>query len=182
MNKPVAILATIAVTILALAGCTSDNASNEAAKKDRESSAASLQKQQASQPVPVYDWSQYRQSLIEITTAKAETTQTTTFFFLEGVGLIGSCPSIGFPVPSTAQLTAPETKMSRHDLAIPQVEPVGVYTGESTGTYTLCVDGNGAPYANYFEGYVQTVTGPAKFEDGQIKLTGKPSGEFTKGK
>lgn len=169
------------LALFSLSSCTSDNASNEAAKKDRQASAASLQKQQQSQPTPIYDWSQYRQTLIEVTDAKANATQTTSFFFLEGVGLIGSCPSIGFPVPSTAQLTAPETKMSRYDLVIPQVEPVGVYTGESTGTYTLCVDDDGQPYANYFEGYVQTVTGPAKFEDGQIVLTGSPTGDFTKG-
>lgn len=97
--------------------------------------------------------------------------------------LVGSCPSIGFPIASTTQLTNPEVEKGPREsrITLPQVEPTGVYTGESTGTYTICVDDEGRPYASYFEGYVQTVTGPATFRDGQVELTGKPTGEFTKG-
>lgn len=171
----------IALT-LAVAGCNMDEKRNDPNKADRKTSEESLRRQQKAQPVPVFDYSQYRQNLIEITTAKADATQTTSFFFLEGIGLVSSCPSIGFPIPSTAQLTNPEAKVRDQDLALPQVEPTGVYTGHSTGTYTICIDGNGRPYASYWEGYVQTVTGPAEFRDGQVVLTGKPTGEFTKGK
>lgn len=174
----------IAIFLLAtvlLAGCSGDNKSSN--KTDAETSEANLSRQQKSQPTPVYDWSQYRQTLIEITNAKADTTQTTSFFFLEGVGLVNTCPSIGFPVPSTAQLTNPEVEKGPREsrISLPQVEPTGVYTGESTGTYTVCIDGDGKPYAAYWEGYVQTVTGPAEFRDGRVVLTGKPTGDFTTG-
>lgn len=176
--KKITAIALTAILALAAFGCASESNAN---KSDRKASEESLQRQQKSQPTPIFDYSQARQNLIEIVTAQAETTQTTSFFFLEGIGLVGSCPSIGFPIASTTQLTNPEAKVKDHDFTLPQVEPSGVYTGDSTGTYTICVDPDGNPYANYFEGYVQTVTGPAEFVDGQVKLTGDPTGDFTKG-
>lgn len=36
--------------------------------------------------------------------------------------------------------------------------------------------------ASYWEGYVQTVTGPAKWAGKKVVLTGKPTGDFSKGK
>lgn len=178
--KKITTLALVAVLLL-LSGCSGStwNGDNKANNTDRETTRNGFEKLQASQPTPIYDYSQLRQNLIEIQDAQANATQTTSFFFLEGIGLIGSCPSIGFPVASTTQLTNPEAKYSKKDFTITQGEPTGVYTAESTGTYTICVDDNGKPYANYFEGYVQTVTGPAKYENGQVVLTGKPTGDFT---
>lgn len=188
MKKITAITIT-ALLAVGIAGCSSDSsAKTNSRENDEAASSAALTRQQKSQPTPVYDWSQYRQTLIEITDAKANATQTTTFFFLEGIGLIGSCPSIGFPVPSTAQITNPDQKVdgggSQGDgsISLPQVEPTGVYTGDSSGTYTVCVDDNGKPFASYWEGYVQTVSGPATYKDGRVVLTGKPTGNFTKGK
>lgn len=181
------ILAAIAVLALALGatGCDLGGSSKKSTQQvDKEASEKGLSRQQKSQPTPIYDWSQFRQSLIEITDAKANTTQTTSFFFLEGVGLVFSCPSIGFPVPSTAQLTNPEVEKGPRGsrITLPQVEPTGVYTGGSTGTYTICVNPDGVPYASYWEGYVQTVTGPARFEGDKVVLSGKPTGDFSKGK
>ena len=179
-------IASIIVCALAIAGCSDLKKDDQdtARKNDERTSASSLARQQKAQPTPVYDWSQYRQTLIEVTDAKANATQTTSFFFLEGIGLISSCPSIGFPVPSTAQLTNPVSMGTTYHnpYTLPQVEPTGVYTGDSSGTYTVCVDDSGKAYASYWEGYVQTVTGPATYEDGRVVLTGKPTGGFTQGK
>lgn len=165
--------------------CSLDTGSGKSSQqKDKEATEKGLSRQQQSQPVPIYDWSQFRETLIEITDAKANTTQTTSFFFLEGVGLVFSCPSIGFPVPSTAQLTNPEVEKGPREsrITLPQAEPTGVFTGDSTGTYTICIDAEGRAYASYWEGYVQTVSGPAKFEDDKVVLSGKPTGDFSKGK
>lgn len=178
MKKVILITVTV-LGLLWLVGCGQSGQSGN--KADSKASEASLKAQQKSQPTPIFDFSQYRQNLIEIVTAQAEVTQTTSFFFLEGVGLVGSCPSIGFPIASTTQLTNPESKNKNSDVVLPQVEPTGVYTGPSTGTYTICVSDKGKAYASYFEGYVQTVTGPASFVNGQVELTGKPTGGFTKG-
>lgn len=178
-RKPIA----IAALVLMLGGCSAAK-KESAVLKDEKTSDRILEQHGKAQPVPFFDYSQARQNLIEIATAQANTTQTTSFFFLEGIGLVGSCPSIGFPIASTTQLTNPGAEKGPREsrIVLPQIEPTGVYTGESTGTYTICVDGSGTPYASYFEGYVQTVTGPAEFVDGQVKLTGKPTGDFSKGK
>lgn len=166
---------------LGLASCTKQR--NAEQKADRELAERQLKGFQENQPAPVFTYSQLRQNLIEITTATAQTTQTTTFFFNMGVAdPIGSCPSIGFPIPSTAQITAPETKLRNTEAVVPQIEANGVYTGDSSGTYIMCVDAQGRPYANYWEGFVQTVTGAAKWNPAikQVELVGPPSFEFSK--
>lgn len=136
------------------------------------------------QPVPVFTYSQLRQNLIELETSQAQTTQTTSFFFNLGVAdPIGSCPSIGYPIPTTDQLSNPlqATSNSQGMTSVGQIEANGVYTGQSSGTYVICVDATGKPYANYWEGFVQTVSGPAAWDTTakQVKLTGAPSASFT---
>jgi hypothetical protein len=66
-------------------------------------------------------------------------------------------------------------------VALPQVEQTGIYTGDSTGTYVVCVDAQGRAYGDYWEGFVRTVTGPAEWnsETGQVELVGPPSFDFT---
>jgi len=87
-----------------------------------------------------------------------------------------SCPSIGFPTPTTAQLTNPLQDVGTGG-PIGQLEPNGVYTGDSTGTYVVCVAPNGTKYVSYWEGDVQTEGGPAHWDDtkGQIVLDGAPT-------
>lgn len=106
---------------------------------------------------------------------------TTSFFFLEGIGIIDSCPSIGFPIPTTSNLSNPTQRVNEHDSVINQAEATGIYTGDSSGTYVICVDPNGKPYANYWEGYVKAVTGVAHYDaaKGSIVLDGAPTAEFT---
>lgn len=176
------IIGLILVTVLALAACSS---TPTAVKEDQDSAARQLDRLNSVQPVPEFSWSQIRQNLIEITMAQAETTQTTSFFFNVGVEMpVSSCPSIGFPIPTTAQLTNPDQAIRVYkggSEVISQVEQTGIYTGDSTGTYAICVDATGAPYAFYWEGYVGTVSGPAEWRDGRIELIGPPSFEFSNG-
>lgn len=180
-------LAAIALATLALSACTDPDSGSDTVKDDAEQAAQQLDRYQDTQPIPQFDWSQLRQNLIEINTAQAETTQTTSFFFNLGTDQpVASCPSIGFPIPSTAQLTNPDQVIDpfgRDDdpSVVAQIEQTGVYTGDSSGTYAVCVAPDGSPYAFYWEGYIATVTGPAIFEDGQIVLTGDPTFEFSGG-
>lgn len=119
----------------------------------------------SSQPPPALDWSQVRQTLIDVETAQATGASTTTAFYLEGVGLIGWCPSIGAPVASTTQLSASKQWVdlpgdhTRNLVEVDQGEPTGVYVGPSSGTWTLCLDDNGKKFARYWEGYVDTTIG-----------------------
>lgn len=144
------------------------------------------------QPVPSYSFSQLRQNLREIETAQAEGVQTTSFFFnLGDRDPIQTCPSVGAPIPSTDQITNPQQPLRDNgpplnngdgNVTLSQMEPTGVYTGDSTGTYVICVGADGKPYADYWEGYVQTVFGPAEwnYSTHSVELVGPPSFSFTK--
>lgn len=170
------------VLVFGLVACSSTNDRKTAMKNDQNASANALVQLQQAQPTPNFNYSQLRQNLIEIETAQANATQTTSFFFNLGVtDPIMSCPSIGYPIPASYQLTNPDQKVVDHDLTIAQSEVTGVYTGDTTGTHVVCIDGQGRGYDNYWEGFVSAVTGPAVWdsEAHQIRLTGAPTSEFT---
>lgn len=189
MNKITTTILAGTLAVAGLAACGEKSKSTQAQNADRTASANALLNFQNNQPAPQLDWSQLRQNLIELEVAQAHTTQTTSFMFLQaGSGATGPllhwCPSIGFPIPATDQLTNPESKVVDHDLTLPQQEVTGVFTGDTTGTYVLCVGGDGKPYAFYHEGFVSTVTGPAHWDTakGEIVMDGPSSFEFTKAK
>jgi hypothetical protein len=189
IRKPLAVLAVIAVgMVLTAAGC-SESKTSSSARNESNVAATQLDQFLKAQPVPMFNWSQLRQNLIEIETAQANTTATTSFMFLQsGAGATGPlvhwCPSIGFPIPATYQLTAPEGAAYRQnydDLVLPQLESTGVYTGDTTGTYVMCVGADGKAFAFYHEGFVSTVTGPAHWDTakGEIVMDGSSSATFT---
>lgn len=181
-------IALVMAGVLLFAACD-ENQGGKAVKADAKTVANQLTQYQQSQPVPAFNRSQLRQNLIEIETAQVKSTATTSFMFLlAGVGetgpMIHSCPSIGFPIPATYQLTAPEGPVNtphHDDVVLPQLESNGVYTGDTTGTYVMCVGADGKPFAFYHEGYVSTVTGPAHWDStkGEIVMDGTSSAEFT---
>lgn len=118
-----------------------------------------------SQPIPSFDWSQERQTVIDVEKVRATGATTTTAGYLEGVGMIWWCPSFGAPVPSTYQLSADEQWVDIPDdhertrFNVQQGEPTGIYVGPSSGTWTLCLDDNGKKFAKYWEGYVDSTVG-----------------------
>ena len=173
----------IALLVLASVGLAACGGANAV---DQRTSAKILRQYEISQPAPLFKWSQIRQTLIDIETAQAHVTQTTSFFFNLGVSKpIQSCPSIGFPVATTTEITNPQQAVGDSGgTAIAQIDPNGVYTGNSTGTYVLCVAPNGSTYAQYWEGYVDTVSGPAVWDAavGSVRLTGPSSASFKVGR
>lgn len=179
--------------VVGLTACETGQSGAAATKQDQAVATQQLSQFQQSQPVETHNWSQLRQNLIEIRRAEANTTATTSFMFLlAGVGetgpMIHSCPSIGFPIPATYQLSNP-LRVEQYDtpgdggaaVAIPQIEANGVYTGDTTGTYVMCVSKSGKPFAFYHEGYVATVTGPAHWDNarGEIVMDGESTATFT---
>jgi hypothetical protein len=183
------IIISVAVALsLVVVGCsgTEDNAQ----EKDTKTVQNQATQYSESQPVPVFTNSQLRQNLIDIETAQANATATTSFFFNQGsVDPIHSCASVGFPIPGTFQLTNPEgvIRIGGVDSArfeLPQMEATGVYTGDTTSTTAICIDEQGKGYAFYWEGFVSTVAGPATWntETKQVEMTGPPSAEFSTGK
>jgi hypothetical protein len=162
--------ATIALPLLALS-LTACDTGDSAVRGDEEQTNTQLERYQANQPVPMFDWSQYRQTVIDIESAQANGVATTTFFFNQGVPApIKTCPSIGFPVPTTAQITNPDQVYGSDAgsgagrVTVSQMEPTGVYTGDSSGTYVVCVADDGTDYVTYWEGFIQTEGGPAHWD------------------
>lgn len=133
------------------------------------------------QPLPERGWSQYRQTLIDAEAAQMDGTQTTSFWFSRGAGgqgaPIGSCPSLGFPVPASAQLSNPLQAVggSQSATSIGQMEPNGVYSGPTEGTFVVCAGAGGKPFLWYVEADVVAVGGPAEWRDGKIQPTGAPT-------
>jgi hypothetical protein len=179
--------AAIAIAILLIIpACTQPDEENSDRKVSQDIEKRFLQ----SQPIPKFERSQLRQTLIEIQEAQADAIATTSFFFNQGVvDPIYSCPSLGMPIPTTSQLSNPEIVVKKrgeggYTQVLPNMEPTGIYTGDSTGTYVLCVDAQGRPFTMYWEGFVSNVAGAAEWnkESHQVELVGPPSGEFTGGK
>jgi hypothetical protein len=93
------------------------------------------------------------------------------------------------PIPNTASLSNPQQVVTGSNdrgyglATIGQMDPIGIYTPtSSTGTFVICVDAQGKPYANYWEGVVKTVFAPAKWNttSHHVELVGPPSFSFTK--
>lgn len=174
---------------LLLGACSDIGGSGDSARaKDEKTTEQILSDLQKAHPLPRFDRSQLRQNLTEIVTSQAEATQTTTFFFNQGVtDPIHVCPSIGFPIPATSQLTNPEDvgggSGDEGYYTVPQVEPTGIYTGETSATYAICVDANGEAFAQYWEGFINTVAAPATWdaENKRVELIGSPSFEYSGG-
>lgn len=186
-RKTITVLAAaVAGGLLLTAGSCGGDA-NKARRADQRTAGAQLIAYQQAQPVPKFTNSQLRQNLIEIETAQVHATATTSFMFLlAGTGatgpLVKSCPSIGFPIPATYQLTNPQQTAGDNGGVVAQLEANGVFTGDTTGTYVMCVGDDGKPFAFYHEGYVSTVTGPAHWDTakGEIVMDGSSSAAFTK--
>jgi len=137
------------------------------------------------QPLPHFPYSQYRATLTEVQAIQALGTQTTSFFFNLGIAKpIFSCPSLGMPVASTAQLSNPSQPFSVPDgngnyntVALGNMDPNGTYSPpDSTGTNVVCLNASGQPYIQYWEGFVDAVSGAAHWDTATntVVVTGQP--------
>jgi hypothetical protein len=160
----------------ALAGCTGSNGNTQESRQQQQDT-TSLE---AAQPIPHFNYSQIRQTMIDAETIAANGTQTTSFFFQMGAqDPVFSCPSLGMPVANTAQLSNPAQGVSGDPGAvIGQMDPDGVYApSSSTGTYVICLNGGGQPYLEYWEGDVMTVAAAAEWDAAthSLRVTGAPT-------
>jgi hypothetical protein len=168
-RRPIILLAGVA---LALAACqtTVQSLSNDQTQTD-----AQLQQYQKVQPVPFYNWSEQRNTLIQIYNAKNEARQTWAVFMSYTGTAMFTCPSIGFPIPADTQLTNPE-QIARTNVngtvysgVVGQMEPDGLYSSTGTsGTYVLCVRDNGKAAPIYWEPPVAMFPYEVKIVNGQI--------------
>jgi hypothetical protein len=173
-----------AVLAISLTACNGGNSTNASIVNSENTGVETTMDN--NQPAPVFDHSDIRATAIEIEAIQALGENTTSFAFLPGVkDPIWSCPSLGEPVASDDEITNPDQVDPNTDpgqsnstsLTLPNMDPNGVYEGDSTGTYVLCVSSSGLPYAHYWEGYIDSVSGPATWDaaTGQVDVTGAPS-------
>lgn len=158
-----------AIVSTALFGVAACGSTSNATQTDSNAMNTQLQQYQLNgQNVPFFLWAQYRQTAIDVETAQANGVATTSFFFQYGSATpIKSCPSIGFPMASTTELTNPlqgdSSGGSTGNIAIGQMDPNGTFPGNSTGTYVVCVT-HGQKEITYWEGDVETEGGAAHFD------------------
>lgn len=167
-TTPIKTMLVAVAVLLTVAACAPSEESSkgaDTAKQEQDAVQTGFNRLNNAQQIPVFDWSQERQTVIDVETIRATGATSTTAGYLEGIGMIWWCPSAGAPVPSTYQLSGSTQYAdlpgddSRQYLPLDQGEPTGVYVGESSGTWTLCLDDNGKKFAKYWEGYVDSTVG-----------------------
>lgn len=148
---------------------------NQSVTHDQDQTNSQLQQYQKVQPVPYYDWSEQRNTLIQIYNAKNEARET--WAVIESITgeALWACPSIGFPIPADTQLTNPDqiavtqNGSTWYDGVVPQMEPDGLYASSGTdATYVLCVRPDGKAVPIYTEQKVSTFPFPVHVVDGKI--------------
>jgi hypothetical protein len=167
---------------LSVTACTHGATAQQAEQAQQQADTSSLINDQ---PIPHFNYSQIRQTLIDAETISADGTQTTSFFFQMGdPDPVFTCPSLGMPVADTAQLSNPEqvvgvsSTIGGGSTDLPQMDPNGIYSPSvSSGTYVICVNSSGQKYLQYWEGDVMTVTSAATWDSTThtIDVTGAPT-------
>lgn len=184
MRKFIALILLVVLGV-ALSACDDRSTGDQAESRTQAQATTNVVQ---NQPIPVFMRSQMRQNLIEIETAQANGVQSTTFFFNQGVqDPIFVCPSIGTPIAASMSLSNPQQIQysdSHGSGVVAQMDPNGVYTGATTGTYVMCIGADGKPFAKYWEGFVDTIFGPAIWDPKthSEQLVGPPSFNFSRAK
>lgn len=105
------------------------------------------------QPIPdLGGYSFERQIVIETYLARNNTIATFSYLFTFDGKIVEICPSIGYPIPYSTQLTAPEKPTPGYSLTVPQSEPNGLYPPENAAaTLVQCVNSDGSVSPTYIE-------------------------------
>src|SRR5512139_2535547 len=100
------------------------------------------------QPVPdLGGYSFEQQIVIETYLARNNTIATYVYMFAMDGKIIEICPSIGYPIPYSTQLTAPDVALFQYtgDPVVPNPEPNGLYPpGDAAATLVQCVNPDGS--------------------------------------
>jgi len=128
----------LTILILTAACDTSPQAASESGQVNNQQTIYST-----NQPLHKYDYSPERDELQQIYDARMKVANTWTVVYSMGKPIF-VCPSKGYPIPYTTQLTNPSqvdynANSAGGNVAIPQSEPNGLYTGQSSATWVLCI-------------------------------------------
>lgn len=150
--KKILLVVLILITIF-LSGCTVS--SNEIENNQSREAVNSIVR---NQPVPdLGGYSFERNIVIQTYLARNNTISTYAYMFTMDGKIVEICESIGYPIPYSTQLTAPE-KLSgvyTDSSVIPNAEPNGLYPpGDAAATLVQCVNPDGTISPVYIEWYV----------------------------
>jgi len=163
------------IAALGLIGFAAAACSSNAVYTDQNTVNKQQEIYQQVQPVPLFDFSEQRHTLIQIYQAKNQARQTWAVIQSITGEFIYACPSIGFPIPADTQLTNPEQNLGS-GAVVPQAEPDGLYTSANTdATYVLCIRANGNVVPIYTEQKVTLFPFEVKIVNGQIVDAGGDS-------
>jgi hypothetical protein len=176
-------VALVALLGIGTAACTSAGPVQSGTQQEQKSSNDSENAAESTLPAPVFRYSEGRWVLTEAEASIALGVATTSFVFQQGdPNPVESCPSIGYPVANTAQLTNPDKIVNDpyayqgEGQVVGNMDPYQYYTpSASEGTYVLCVSRTGTQYLLYAEPNVITVAGAATWVAGRgIVTAGSP--------
>lgn len=144
MKKAFYVLPWLVLAFIVLSGCSlfSSDTPQTASESTQVNDQQTIYAQ--NQPLHHYDYSPERDELQQIYDFRMKGGNTWTVFYSMGKPIF-SCPSIGFPLPYTTQLTNPDQvqehngQYSGGNVVVPQAEPNGLYTGTTNATEVLCV-------------------------------------------
>lgn len=160
-----------------LVGC--DEQANPASAASQEQSVvnAGMVQLLRNQPPPVFDYSPERADLIKLYTARQRRLPTFSYVQSPYTGkLLWKCPSVGFPLPYSTQLTNPVQTQWKYQggggiasAVVAQAEPNGLYPPPtSDATWVLCVNKAGQIVPKYEEKHVTASFVPMHEENGTL--------------
>lgn len=122
------------------------------------------------QPPPAFDWSMERHIMVELYKTRNKASATYSYVVSPYTGKILTwCPSLGYPIPATTQLTNPSKRVYQ-GATLPQAEPNGLYTpSETHATWVMCLNPDGKVEPAYWEMDVLTFPRPMALKDGVLQ-------------
>ncbi len=186
----------IAFGLLALVACTADDCTNTppptANQHESAQQNAGLEQVHRNQPAPTVDWSFDREVVVQMFLARQHGVATYSVVYDQlaapGSRVEFACPSLGYPVPYSTQITNPHVAEKlvlgqRQDepgaarteaVVVDQAEPNGLFPpGSSEATWVPCVGDNGQLQPQYIEDHVSTFAYPVQ-EDAHGRLVKVP--------
>jgi len=162
----------LALVALATMGDSCSNPGGEAARKESNEQGAAYRNLIRNQPAPTFDFSMERKIMIALYEARQHSIATYSFVQSEFTGkVLWSCPSLGYPIPYSTQLTNPSQVVwqDSHSSVLPQNEPNGLFPPPSSeATWVPCVDEHGNITPVYEEKRVTVFLRPMEEQNGQL--------------
>lgn len=142
------------VLLVFISGCSYTENANDVERQQQNAGNVAIVK---NQPIPdLGGYSFERQILIDTYLARNNAVSTFAYMFTMDGKIIEICPSVGYPIPYSTQLTAPEKVDSyNYSIVLPNAEPNGLYPPpDAAATLVQCVNSDGSVSPVYIEWYV----------------------------